>query len=152
MPTSAGKTPRVLIGIKSLVEECGEKISKEEYVWKTLNSSKVIPGYGHGVLRKTDPRYVCQRVFALKHLPDDPLFQLVSKLYEVVPPILTELGKILYFHYHFIWFQLSHIVSMGYLLVLFWFQLIRGRALGLPLERPKSVNMDWLNNFMRLSR
>jgi len=39
---------------------------------------QVVPGYGHGVLRKTDPRYICQREFALKHLPDDPLFQLVT--------------------------------------------------------------------------
>ncbi|XP_038983972.1 citrate synthase, mitochondrial isoform X2 [Phoenix dactylifera] len=86
----------VLLWIKSLVEECGENITTEQlkdYIWKTLNSGKVVPGYGHGVLRKTDPRYTCQREFALKHLPDDPLFQLVSKLYEVVPPILTHLGK-----------------------------------------------------------
>lgn len=41
---------------------------------------QVVPGYGHGVLRNTDPRYICQREFALKHLPDDPLFQLVSPL------------------------------------------------------------------------
>ncbi|CAH2063453.1 unnamed protein product [Thlaspi arvense] len=101
----------VLLWIKSVVEECGENISKEqlkEYVWKALNSGKVVPGYGHGVLRKTDPRYVCQREFALKHLPDDPLFQLVSKLYEVVPPILTELGMVNYFHHHFICYQISH--------------------------------------------
>ncbi|KAK4379622.1 hypothetical protein RND71_001484 [Anisodus tanguticus] len=54
----------------------------------------VVPGFGHGVLRKTDPRYTCQREFAMKHLPEDPLFKLVSKLYDVVPPILTELGKV----------------------------------------------------------
>lgn len=41
---------------------------------------QVVPGFGHGVLRKTDPRYMCQREFALKHLPDDPLFQLVCHL------------------------------------------------------------------------
>ncbi|KAI3796700.1 hypothetical protein L1987_39379 [Smallanthus sonchifolius] len=89
----------VLLWIKSVVNECGENISKDQlkdYVWKTLNSGKVVPGFGHGVLRKTDPRYMCQREFALKHLPDGPLFQLVSKLYDVVPPILTELGKILH--------------------------------------------------------
>ncbi|KAA3489132.1 citrate synthase, mitochondrial [Gossypium australe] len=89
----------VLLWIKSVVDECGENISNEQlkdYVWKTLNGGKVVPGFGHGVLRKTDPRYMCQREFALKHLPDDPLFKLVSQLYEVVPPILTELGKILY--------------------------------------------------------
>ncbi|EOA26756.1 hypothetical protein CARUB_v10022842mg [Capsella rubella] len=150
----------VLLWIKSVVEECGENISKEqlkEYVWKTLNSGKVVPGYGHGVLRKTDPRYVCQREFALKHLPDDPLFQLVSKLYEVVPPVLTELGKVknpwpnvdahsgvLLNHYG--------LTEARYYTVLFGVsrslgicsQLIWDRALGLALERPKSVTMDWL--------
>ncbi|CAN8280142.1 unnamed protein product [Cochlearia groenlandica] len=158
----------VLLWIKSVVEECGENISKEQlkdYVWKTLNSGKVVPGYGHGVLRKTDPRYVCQREFALKHLPDDPLFQLVSKLYEVVPPILTELGKVKnpwpnvdahsgvllnYYglteaRYYTVLFGVSR--SLGICSQLIW-----DRALGLPLERPKSVNMDWLDNFMRLSR
>lgn len=50
---------------------------------------QVVPGYGHAVLRKTDPRYTCQREFALKHLPNDPLFHLVSTVYKVVPPILT---------------------------------------------------------------
>ncbi|XBI22265.1 hypothetical protein VPH35_063297 [Triticum aestivum] len=37
---------------------------------------KVVPGYGHGVLRNTDPRYSCQREFTLKYLLKDPLFQL----------------------------------------------------------------------------
>ena len=36
-----------------------------------------MPGYGHAVLRKTDPRYTCQREFALKHLPEDPMFKMV---------------------------------------------------------------------------
>ncbi|CAN6448951.1 unnamed protein product [Victoria cruziana] len=106
----------VLLWIKSVIEQYGEKISKEqltEHVWKTLNSGKVVPGYGHGVLRKTDPRYTCQREFALKHLPDDPLFQLVSNLYEVVPPILTQLGKVhLLFHFLLL-FMHGHIKSHG---------------------------------------
>ncbi|KAJ3679021.1 hypothetical protein LUZ60_017032 [Juncus effusus] len=150
----------VLLWIKSVVEECGENISKDqlkEYVWKTLKSGKVVPGYGHGVLRKTDPRYTCQREFALKHLPNDPLFQLVSKLYEVVPPILTELGKVKnpwpnvdahsgvllnYFglseaRYYTVLFGVSRSIGIGS-------QLVWDRALGLPLERPKSVTMDWL--------
>jgi citrate synthase len=29
-------------------------------VWATLKGGKVVPGYGHAVLRKTDPRYTCQ--------------------------------------------------------------------------------------------
>ena len=55
---------------------------------------KVVPGYGHAVLRKTDPRYTVQREFALKHLPHDSLFKLVAQIYKIVPPILLELGKV----------------------------------------------------------
>ncbi|KAG6625023.1 citrate synthase, mitochondrial [Carya illinoinensis] len=155
----------VLLWIKSVVDECGENITTEqlkEYVWKTLKGGKVVPGFGHGVLRKTDPRYTCQREFALKHLPNDPLFQLVSKLYEVVPPILTELGKVKnpwpnvdahsgvllnYFglseaRYFTVLFGVSR--SIGICSQLIW-----DRALGLPLERPKSVTMDWLENYCK---
>jgi citrate synthase len=64
-----------------------------DFAWQTLKAGKVIPGYGHAVLRKTDPRYTCQREFALKHLPHDPLFKIVSTVYEVVPAVLTEQGK-----------------------------------------------------------
>lgn len=64
-----------------------------DWVWNTLKSGQVVPGYGHAVLRKTDPRYTCQREFALKKLPNDPLFKLVSMLYEVTPDILIEQGK-----------------------------------------------------------
>ncbi|XWS35470.1 hypothetical protein CRYUN_Cryun20dG0000200 [Craigia yunnanensis] len=158
----------VLLWIKSVVDECGENISKEQlkdYVWKTLNSGKVVPGFGHGVLRKTDPRYTCQREFALKHLPDDPLFQLVSNLYEVVPPILTELGKVknpwpnvdahsgvLLNHfgltearYYTVLFGVSR--SIGICSQLIW-----DRALGLPLERPKSVTMEWLENYCKKAK
>ncbi|XP_042066184.1 citrate synthase, mitochondrial-like [Salvia splendens] len=150
----------VLLWIKSVVEECGENVSKEDlkkYVWKTLNSGKVVPGYGHGVLRNTDPRYTCQREFALKHMPEDPLFKLVSNLYEVVPPILLELGKVKnpwpnvdahsgvllnYYglteaRYYTVLFGVSRAIGICA-------QLIWDRALGLPLERPKSVTMEWL--------
>jgi citrate synthase len=47
----------------------------KEFVWSLLKSGQVVPGYGHAVLRKTDPRYTCQREFALKHLPNDKLFK-----------------------------------------------------------------------------
>lgn len=56
----------------------------KDYVWATLKGGQVVPGFGHAVLRKTDPRYMAQREFALKHLPNDPLFGLVSKLYNIV--------------------------------------------------------------------
>lgn len=64
-----------------------------DYLWSTLKSGQVVPGYGHAVLRKTDPRYISQREFALKHLPDDPMFKLVSQVYQIAPGVLTEHGK-----------------------------------------------------------
>ena len=65
-----------------------------EYVRKTLSEGKVVPGYGHAVLRKTDPRFEAQMEFGKKHMPDDKLVQTVWNIYEVVPPILQSLGKI----------------------------------------------------------
>ncbi|KAF9572410.1 citrate (Si)-synthase, partial [Lunasporangiospora selenospora] len=65
----------------------------KDYIWTTLKAGQVVPGYGHAVLRKTDPRYTCQREFALKHIPNDRLFQLVSQVYTIAPGILLEHGK-----------------------------------------------------------
>lgn len=64
-----------------------------DYLWSTLNAGRVVPGYGHAVLRKTDPRYVSQREFALRKLPEDPMFKLVSQVYKIAPGVLTEHGK-----------------------------------------------------------
>ncbi|KAJ7949083.1 Citrate synthase [Quillaja saponaria] len=156
----------VLRWIRSIVAEFGTPhISTEElkdYIHKTLSSGQVVPGYGHGVLRKTDPRYTCQREFALKHLPDDPLFQLVSKLKEVVPPILLQLGKVKnpwpnvdahsgvllnYYglteeNYYTVLFGVSRSIGVGP-------QLIWDRALGMPLERPKSITLEKLEDLCK---
>lgn len=86
----------VLVWIQKSIKELGENSTDEqikEFIWKTLKSGQVIPGYGHAVLRKTDPRYACQREFALKHLPEDPLFKLVGQIYKVAPGVLLEHGK-----------------------------------------------------------
>ena len=142
-----------------------EKPSKEEigeYVQKTLTEGKVVPGYGHAVLRKTDPRFTAQMEFGKKHMPDDPLVQTVWNIYEVVPPILQSLGKIknpwpnvdahsgallVYYglkeyEFYTVLFGVSR--SLGVLASLIW-----DRALGFPLERPKSVTTQevkkWVN-------
>ncbi|CAM1154338.1 CS (predicted) [Pycnogonum litorale] len=86
----------VLVWVKKLQQQLGENFSDDklkDFIWTTLKSGQVVPGYGHAVLRKTDPRYMVQREFAQKHFPDYPLFHLVSKLYEFVPDILLEQGK-----------------------------------------------------------
>ena len=82
--------------LRKMQSKIGENASDEavkEYVWSTLKGGQVVPGYGHAVLRKTDPRYVAQREFALKHLPNDPLFKLVGQVYKIVPGVLLEAGK-----------------------------------------------------------
>jgi len=154
----------VLIWLKKLQKEVGENVTEDQmkdFIWKTLKSGQVVPGYGHAVLRKTDPRYTCQREFALKHLPNDPLFHLVSTIYKVVPPILTELGKVKnpwpnvdahsgvllqYYNlkemnYYTVMFGVSR--ALGVLASLIW-----DRALGLPIERPKSFSTPALKKFI----
>merc|ERR1719505_280907 len=87
----------VLVWLTKIREQIGDNATEEqlsEFIWSTLKAGQVVPGFGHAVLRKTDPRYTCQREFALKHLPNDPLFKLVSNVYKVVPGILGELGKV----------------------------------------------------------
>ena len=72
--------------VTQLVKELGSEVSNEqlaEHIKSTLASGRVVPGYGHAVLRKTDPRYTCQQEFALKHLPNDPMFKIVKQLYDV---------------------------------------------------------------------
>ena len=64
-----------------------------EYCWDNLNAGKVIPGYGHAVLRVTDPRYTAQLQFGKDNIPEDPVFQTVEKLFRLVPGILKEHGK-----------------------------------------------------------
>ena len=78
-----------LLGLQTTLKEQGKPVTPEsitDFAWETLGAGKVIPGYGHAVLRKTDPRYTCQRDFALKHLPNDELFKVVNTVYEVRPP------------------------------------------------------------------
>ena len=126
-----------------------------DYVQDSLNNGKVIPGFGHAVLRKTDPRYTAQREFALKYLPDDQLFLLVSRVYEVVPPILEATGKVKNpwpnvdahsgilllkygmkeYDFFTVLFGVSR--SLGIMSQLIW-----SRALGMPIERPGSTTTD----------
>ena len=80
---------QVLRWMQGVMDKMGGKVpTKEEmsqFVLETLNSGQVIPGFGHAVLRKTDPRYMAQREFCEKHLPDDLIFKYVDMLYQVTP-------------------------------------------------------------------
>ena len=93
---SSRANQEVLNWLQKMKKVIGSDLSDKaisDYLWSTLKSGQVVPGYGHAVLRKTDPRYVSQREFALRHLPDDPMFKLVSQVYKIAPGVLTEHGK-----------------------------------------------------------
>jgi len=154
----------VLVFMSKVVDAVGMDATDDqmkEFVWSLLKSGQVVPGYGHAVLRKTDPRYTCQREFALKHLPDDKLFKLVSQLYMLVPPILMETGKVKnpwpnVDAHSGVLLQYYGMKEMNYYTVLFGVSralgvcasLVWDRALGLPLERPKSMSTQGLKKLV----
>ncbi len=125
------------------------------FVQKTIDSGRVIPGYGHAVLRRPDPRFIAQMEFAKKYIKDDPIVHIVWKLYEVVPDVLKSLGKVknpwpnvdahsgaILVHYglkeyafYTVLFGVSR--ALGVLAAGAW-----SRALGMPLERPKSLTTE----------
>jgi citrate synthase len=128
-----------------------------QFAWDTLNSGHVIPGYGHAVLRKTDPRYSAQLEFGLKFFPEDDIFKLAGMVYDIVPKVLMEQGKAkdpwpnvdaisgaLQYHYgvrEFDFYTVMFGVSraLGVTANLVW-----ARALGQPIERPKSLTTRML--------
>ncbi|WP_291272556.1 citrate (Si)-synthase [Geothrix sp.] len=132
----------------------------KQALWDTLNSGHVIPGYGHAVLRRTDPRYTAQMEFCLKHLPNDPLFKLVNTIYKVAPGVLTEQGKtknpwpnvdaqsgVIQWYYGLKEYDFYTVLfgvgrALGVLANITW-----DRALGYPLERPKSVTTAMLEEW-----
>ena len=144
-----------------MLEDLGtQEPSKEQiakYVHDTMAAGKVVPGFGHAVLRKTDPRYMAQREFAQKHMPEDPLFKVISNIFEVVPGILESTGKVknpfpnvdahsgqLLMHYGMVEYDFYTVLfgvsrALGVLTNLIW-----DRALAMPLERPGSTTTDLL--------
>ncbi|MGB3342216.1 MAG: citrate (Si)-synthase [bacterium] len=133
-----------------------------QFTWDTLNSGQVIPGYGHAVLRVTDPRYAAFHEFGTRVCAADDLFQIVSKVFNIVPGVLKEHGKakdpwpnvdaasgcLLYhfglteFEYYTVLFGVSRALGMCS-------QLIVSRALGEAIERPKSVTTEWMKQAVK---
>jgi len=153
----------VLRWTQNFMEQLGGEVPTEEglkeALWATLNSGQVIPGYGHAVLRKTDPRYTSQREFCMKTegLKDYPLFQLVRMIFEVAPGVLTEHGKaknpwpnvdaqsgVIQWYYGVTQYEFYTVLfgigrALGCLANITW-----DRALGYGIERPKSVTTAML--------
>ncbi len=151
----------VLRWILQMKEELGGGVPSDEqlkeYVEGTLHAGRVIPGFGHGVLRRTDPRFKAQFKFAMEHIPDDDNVQIVDALFRVVPPILEATGKVknpwpnvdlatgaIFWHYglrEYLFYTVLFGVSraIGTSAALIW-----DRVLMYPIERPKSVTSRWI--------
>jgi citrate synthase len=144
-----------------LQDSLGTKWTEDDirtYVKNTLASGKVVPGYGHAVLRKTDPRFVCELEFADKYISkDDNLVNLVKACYKVIPNVLEATGKVSnpwpnvdagsgallmhyglnQFDYYTVLFGVSR--AFGVMAAQVW-----SRGLGLPIERPNSFTLEHL--------
>ncbi|HEY2981345.1 MAG TPA: citrate (Si)-synthase [Anaerolineales bacterium] len=137
----------------------------QKYAWEFLNSGKVIPGYGHGVLRGTDPRFTAQLNFAKTYFPEDELVRLADLVYQVVPDVLKEQGKAkdpapnvdavsgtLQYYYGVREFKFYTVLfgvgrALGVTANYVW-----ARALNLPIERPKSVTTQMLEEMVAKAR
>lgn len=130
-----------------------------KYAWETLDSGKVIPGYGHAVLRVPDPRFTAQMEFAKKRFPEDELVRLADMVFDVVPAVLKEQGKaknpapnvdaisgtlqhyygVREFDFYTVLFGVGR--ALGVTANYVW-----ARALGMPIERPKSLTTKMLED------
>jgi citrate synthase len=146
------KKTKATLGDKEPTVELLTQFAKD-----TLASGQVIPGFGHGVLRASDPRYMIKREFAQKNFPDDPLVKLAEVVFQAVPPVLQATGKVknpwpnvdalsgtcmahyglTQEDYYTVVFAVSR--ALGVTANLVW-----SRLMGLPIERPKSVTLEWM--------
>ncbi len=131
----------------------------KEYCWDRLNGGRVIPGYGHAVLRCPDPRFSAFIKFGQDNIKKDDVFGIVDLLFKVVPDVLKEHGKaknpwpnvdaasgsLLYyyglkeFNFYTVLFSISR--TMGMISQMVW-----DRALGIPITRPKSITTEWIES------
>ncbi|MCL4530704.1 MAG: citrate (Si)-synthase [Chloroflexi bacterium] len=133
-----------------------------KFAWDTLNGGHVIPGYGHAVLRVPDPRYMAQMDFAKKRFPEDELVRLADLVFDVVPQVLKEQGKAknpapnvdaisgtLQYYYGVREFDFYTVLfgvgrALGVTANYVW-----ARALGWPIERPKSLTTKMLEDVVK---
>lgn len=129
----------------------------EKFAWETLNAGQVVPGYGHAVLRITDPRFDAFLNFGKQYCAGDPVFETVSRVFDVVPNVLRQVAKIkdpwpnvdaasgaLIYHYglkEFQYYTVLFSVSRAMGIVA---QSVVARAMGFPITRPKSVTTEWM--------
>jgi citrate synthase len=146
--------------VMNLIEKFNGTPTTEQlraYVKEAIDAGKIISGYGHAVLRITDPRFEAFLEFGKKYLPDDPVFLTVTRLYEVVPAELRKIEKIknpypnvdaisgsLLYHYGLkeaLYYTVVFAVSRSLGLTA---QAVINRGMMFPLIRPKSVTTEFV--------
>ncbi len=141
--------------VLEVIEDFGGVPSEEQiekFTWDTLDKGKVIPGYGHAVLRVTDPRFTAFLKFGRQYAMDDDVVKTVSRIFDVVPGVLKQVekiknpwpnvdagsGSLLYhygmkeFSYYTVLFSISRALGICS-------QAVVARAMGYPITRPKSL-------------
>ena len=127
----------------------------QKFAWETLDSGKVIPGYGHAVLRITDPRFDAFLAFGKQYMPNDPVFQTVERVFNVVPEVLKQIKKIkdpwpnvdagsgaLLYHYGMTEFSFYTVLFSISRAMGICAQGVVSRAMGYPITRPKSLPLE----------
>ncbi|MEO6695794.1 MAG: citrate (Si)-synthase [Ignavibacteria bacterium] len=148
--------------ILTMREQIGHTPTNEEvkkYCQDLLDKGGLVIGYGHAVLRITDPRFTAFLNFGTEVIPDDEIFKMVKQLFEIVPDLLIAQGKakdpwpnvdaisgsMLYhfgvkeYEFYTVFFGVSRILG-------FSAQIILARAMGAPIIRPKSVTTEWIKS------
>lgn len=155
------ETLRWLLDLKSRYRDLPSHEELEQFAIQTLNEGKVIPGYGHGVLRRTDSRFTAQFRFAEHYMPEDQLFMLVKRVYEVMPTVLQNTGKVnnpypnvdaisatLQYYYGITQAEFCTVLFGASRLLGLSAHAVWARALGLSIERPRSLTTDLVEKMM----
>lgn len=155
------ETLRWLLAIQERYGRVPTHLELEQFAFETLSQGKVIPGYGHGVLRKTDSRFTAFYRFAEQYLPDDPLFRLVQRVYDVMPSVLQSTGKVnnpypnvdaisatLQYHYGITQAEFCTVLFGASRLLGLSAHAVWARALGLSIERPRSLTTSKIEDML----
>ncbi|MFZ1322686.1 MAG: citrate (Si)-synthase [Ignavibacteria bacterium] len=146
--------------ILKMKEDIGHSPTDDEvrkYCQDLLDRGGLVIGYGHAVLRITDPRFTAFLDFGKNHLPDDEVFKIVAQIFDIVPDLLKEQGKAkdpwpnvdaasgsMLYHYGMTEYDFYTVLFGVSRILGFSSQMIIARAMSSSLIRPKSVTTDWI--------
>lgn len=138
----------------------------EEFIQRCLEKGKVIPGFGHAVLRITDTRCTAQLEFVRDHLSDSSKYSgkeliVAQKLIKIAPEVMKKHEKIKNPNPNVDAISGSILHELGFTdpsfyTVLFGLSrsfgcmanMIINHQIGYPIERPKSITVSGLKKLI----